>query len=327
VDPHDPASVPSGLLAGRVGLQVVEVTGADRLAYLDAVLSQRLRDATPGTVTSALQLDAHGAPTAVLDVVVRVEGLWLLVDEGQAPDVVPALAGRTFLQDARFAVRDDLAVVWVPAVPQDPAGTADREPAATAVASVAGTDVAAGSPPVAVEVPLRGWHVVVGADRVDALLDALVGAGASRADEPALAAAEVVLGVPRAGDEVAQGVLPEEVGLLPTHVHLDKGCYPGQEAVARMWMLGRPRRRLARVRTVGPVAAGWEAGEGRSRARITRVAGPVALAFVPPTTEVGARIEGDDGSAIEVLALVGDGVPQPGHDLAMTRRRDRRDVG
>ena len=318
-----PAGVP---LVGSPAVRVVEVTGADRLGYLDAVLSQRLRDAEPGTVTSALELDAHGSPTAVLDVVVRDAALWLLVPEAVADDLVPRLAGRTFLSDARFAERDDLDVVRVVA-PLPAPGDRRVEDRAAVAALLDGTVPSSGEPPVAVEVPVSGWHVVVPRVGTDDLVATLVAAGAVQVDGVGLEAAEVVHGVPRAGVEVAAGVLPEELGLLPTHVHLDKGCYPGQEAVARMWMLGRPRRRLARVRTVGEVGAGWEAGQGRDRTRVTRVApGGAGLALVPATTGPGVRFEAADGSAVEVLDLVGADRPQPGHDPAVPRRRDRRDA-
>jgi folate-binding protein YgfZ len=126
--------------------------------------------------------------------------------------------------------------------------------------------------------------------------------------------------VPRAPEEIATGRLPEELGLLPTHVHLDKGCYPGQEAVARMWMLGRPRRHLAVV----ALPAGTEPGPvGDSGVEVTRTAtvdgSTVGLALVGRGTAAGDRP--DDG--IEVLQLVGEGRPVPGHDPAVKRRRDR----
>jgi folate-binding protein YgfZ len=139
----------------------------------------------------------------------------------------------------------------------------------------------------------------------------------------------VAAGRPAWGREVAPPHLPEELGLLPTHVHLAKGCYPGQEAVARMWMLGRPRRRLARVRVADiagaqlPVAPGWSTGEGRETVEVTCVADDgTALAFVPGAAEPGSTVTTTD-AAITVLEVVGDDPVPPGHDPAMKRRRDR----
>jgi tRNA-modifying protein YgfZ len=172
---------------------------------------------------------------------------------------------------------------------------------------------------------------------VGRLVDALRGAGAVDAEAPLADAWRVEAGRPVWGVEIAPPHLPEELGLLPTHVHLAKGCYPGQEAVARMWMLGRPRRRLARVRIEGDPALladlgpGWRAGEGRDAVEVTTVAatapdaegGVHALAFVPGVSTVGERIGGVEGTTVEVVALVGDDPVPPGHDPAVLRRRDR----
>jgi folate-binding protein YgfZ len=59
-------------------------------------------------------------------------------------------------------------------------------------------------------------------------------------------------GLPRAGQELTDDVLAEEAGLLGSHVHLDKGCYPGQETVARVHNLGQVQRRLAGLRFQPP---------------------------------------------------------------------------
>ena len=59
-------------------------------------------------------------------------------------------------------------------------------------------------------------------------------------------------GSPRAGRELTDDVLAEEAGLLGSHVHLDKGCYPGQETVARVHNLGQVQRRLAGLRFQPP---------------------------------------------------------------------------
>jgi folate-binding protein YgfZ len=141
----------------------------------------------------------------------------------------------------------------------------------------------------------------------------------------------VAAGRPAWGREVNPPHLPEELGLLPSHVHLAKGCYPGQEAVARMWMLGRPRRRLARVRLTGPDAAdlapGRTIGEGRDTVELTSVSSATgaltALALVPGTAGPGDRLGDAATVVVEVLGLIGDDPQPPGHDPAMRRRRDR----
>ena len=168
---------------------------------------------------------------------------------------------------------------------------------------------------------------VVSVDVTDHL-ERLTAAGVEPADQTALEDWRIRAGIARWGREIVSGHLPEELGLLPTHVHLDKGCYPGQEAVARMWMLGRPRRRLAVVDVRGGAEPGWEAGEGRQRVTLTSITsdGATGLAFVPPDTdEGGAFTEGDVTVVVE--RVVGDTLDVPGHDPSVTRRRDRRGAG
>lgn len=298
---------------------LVEVTGSDRISYLEAVTSQAIADAKPFEVRGALHLDVHGAPLHAFDVLVHPERLWLLVPtRALAEDVVTVLGGRTFLADASFALQEGLVVAEL------------RGEDAEDVTAEAGLATGPGrwdSDDTLVRVGRRGGLDLVGeADDVDAAVERLVAAGARRGDAADLADARIEVGEPAWGHEIVAPHLPEELGLLPTHVHLAKGCYPGQEAVARMWQLGRPRRQLALVAGDRPLGTGDELGEGRRRITVTSAtrAGDRALAFVPGDAVPDARFEGADGQAITVLRLVGGGLPVPGADPNVTRRRDAR---
>lgn len=295
----------------------VDVTGAERASYLEAVCSQRVEDLRPGEVRGALYLDVHGATEAMFDLVALPDTLVLLAPTAAAEVVVDVLGGRTFLSDATFARTEDVALHL-------------RGEDAAEVAAAAGLDVdpeRVGRRDDGLLVIGRddGLDLVGPATVVDDAAASLRDAGAVDGDAARLEAWRVRTGQPAWGREVVAPHLPEELGLLPTHVHLAKGCYPGQEAVARMWMLGRPRRRLAVVDVEGAVDAGWTAGSGRRKATVTSVApdGEVALAFVPGTAEVGERIA-DETAAVVVRELVGEGRPVPGHDPSVTRRRDTR---
>jgi folate-binding protein YgfZ len=307
------------LLLTRSAERVVEVRGADRLAFLDATTTQALGDAPPGTGTAALVLDAHGAPLAMLEVLVLPERVLLVVpDEAGVATVMDVLAGRTFLSDARFAVLDlDVAVLH-----------GDGAEVAAAASGFAVADGAVVEHPDGVLVADArhgARRLVAAADALAAAADALRAAGAGEGGPGELDAWRVAVGEPTWGREVSAPHLPEELGLLPTHVHLSKGCYPGQEAVARMWMLGRPRRRLARVRLEGDAGPGSTIGSARDEVRVTAVlpGADVGLAFVPGGAARGDRFA-DAGTAVEVLDLPGDDPSPPGHDPAMRRRRDRR---
>ena len=68
-------------------------------------------------------------------------------------------------------------------------------------------------------------------------------------------ALRIAAGVPRIGLDTDHRTIPNEIGLLGVAVHLDKGCYRGQETVARVHTLGRPPRRLVRLHLDGSVDA------------------------------------------------------------------------
>jgi hypothetical protein len=92
-----------------------------------------------------------------------------------------------------------------------------------------------------------------------------------------------------------------------------------------MWMLGRPRRRLASLSIEGEIESGWSVGEGREQVVVTSVSPRhrLALGFVPGAAGVGSTFEDARGASVEVVRLPGDDRTPPGHDPAMTRRRDR----
>ena len=302
---------------GDAHVEVVRVTGEERQSYLDAVLSQRLRDVAPGTATAALELGPNGEPNGVLDVAVLDDEVLLLVPSVLAEDVVGRLAGRTFLSDAHFETVTDATVRRV----RGPAAHADA--ARAGLPATEGTATRVGE--VLVLVDAHGLLLVateVDRSALDGVVERLVAVGAVLADEEALDARELLTGRPRPPEEVVRGRLPEELGLLPTHVHLAKGCYPGQEAVARMWQLGRPRRRLVVLESDELLAPG-DHGDGRP-VTVTRSATvdgrAVALALAGRDVAVGD--EPVPGAVVR--EVVGEGRPVPGHDPSVQRRRDTR---
>ena len=95
---------------------------------------------------------------------------------------------------------------------------------------------------------IGGTELIV--DRA-ALDDAVSGTGLPLVGLGAWEALRVAAGRPRLGFETDHRTIPHEIGWLETAVHLDKGCYRGQETVARVHNLGRPPRRLVRVHLDG----------------------------------------------------------------------------
>jgi tRNA-modifying protein YgfZ len=323
----DLAEPPAAFLA-PLEVGAVRVRGQDRTSFLNNVLSQQVTGLGPGTVVSALHLDAKGSPLAVTDVAVLADRVVLLLPTpAVAEEVAASLGSRTFLADALLE-----------AVPVT--GRALRGETADEVAAALGADdlvkPADGDPSACLVrerdrcllVGRLGGLDLVGSEwEVARLAAVLEDAGATRLAAGGLEAWRVAHGVPSWDREIRPPHLPEEAGLLPTHVHLAKGCYPGQEAVARMWMLGRPRRRLAQVILDGDISEGWTTGSGRRSVEVTSAATyagePVGLAYVPADAQEGDRFDGDGGSVV-VRRFVGEGLAVPGRDPNVQRRRDRR---
>ena len=144
-----------------------------------------------------------------------------------------------------------------------------------------------------IEHPARDWRRVIGvveADKGGKLLAALERAGAAPAGMLAWEAARVAGWRPRVAFEVDERALPHELDWLRTAVHLNKGCYRGQETVAKLVNLGRPPRRLVELFLEGPVdelprtgdpvtSGGRKVGVVASAVRHPED-GPVALALV-----------------------------------------------
>jgi hypothetical protein len=297
------AAVRDGVVAvDRPDLATIGLRGHDVLHYLHAVCTQDIAGRRPGDAAEALLLSPKGRIEFAFRLAVLDDGVLLDTDAGAAP----ALAERL----ARFVFRYDVAV---------------EEPNRGAVSLLGpatdGALAAAGLPAPAAgraERPgpgLVAHRTAIGVDLVGP--DARAAAGAL--ERAGVAAGPVELwellrierGVPQAGRELTDDVLAEEAGLLGSHVHLDKGCYPGQETVARVHNLGHIQRRLAGLRFApGGLPApmtdlvtedGRRAGQLRSAVDHPEL-GPIGLAYVRRTVGPGDSVVAGDSLAT-VVAL------------------------
>lgn len=140
--------------------------------------------------------------------------------------------------------------------------------------------------------------------------DALIAAGARPVSDGAAEVLRVERGVPRYGVDLDDSTIPQEAGLNERAVSFDKGCYVGQETVARLHYKGKPTRHLRGLRLSEPAASGAELRLGdRVVGALGSVAvsprlGPIGLALVRREAEPGARVAvGGDEVAAEVVAL------------------------
>jgi folate-binding protein YgfZ len=328
-------------LVDRSHRGVVRVGGPDRLTWLHSLTSQHLSGLRPMRGTEALLLP-HG----------HVEHHLVLADDGQTTwiDVEPAtetaeglvggaVALTRFLDSMRFLLRVEPADVTATTAVLSVLGPEAAATVAQALADErtdlpadwaarpdddsAGPAAQTGRYPVARFGPAvlgrrmpYGVDLLVGRTELASVAQRLHAAGAAPAGLDAFEAIRIAAHRPRLGADTDHRTIPHEVGWLTGAVHLDKGCYRGQETVARVHNLGRPPRRLVLLHLDGSVAApgspvttaGRQVGFVGSSG-VHAELGPVALAMVkrsipddsalivrdPDGHDIAAQIDPDSG--------------------------------
>ncbi|MDH6237872.1 folate-binding protein [Cryobacterium sp. CG_9.6] len=258
------------LLAGRALVDlshhgVLAVSGPDRLTWLNSIASQELRSLAPGESTETLLLD----PSGRLEYAIRVldDGVqaWLLVEADELPGL------QAFLDKMKFTLRVQivdftLSYAAIGTMATDPAevlGALGAPVTAPNGSPLLWTDpwvsVARGGYQYAEtpEHPGASWHwaeALVPRSSLPALavsLAAQPATGTVPAGLIALEALRIAAWRPRRAMEVDDKTLPHELDWLRTAVHLNKGCYRGQETVAKVHNLGHPPRRLVMLHLDG----------------------------------------------------------------------------
>ncbi|MGC5006926.1 YgfZ/GcvT domain-containing protein [Streptomyces sp. DT203] len=258
---------------------VVTVTGSDRLAWLHLLLTQHVSELAPGQATEALILTANGHIEHALYLVDDGETVWAHVEPDTQGELVAYLESMKFFYQVEVADRtEDFAVVHLPAgsIEEVPEGVVVRE-------APHGRDLFL--PRADLEKYAAEHGPVAGILAYEAL--------------------RVEGHRPRLGFETDHRTIPHELGWIGTAVHLQKGCYRGQETVARVQNLGKPPRRLVFLHLDGsdvllpghgtPVRLAADGPDGRQLGFITTSArhhelGPIALALVKRNVAVDAEL-------------------------------------
>ncbi|GAB3793818.1 CAF17-like 4Fe-4S cluster assembly/insertion protein YgfZ [Nocardioides ungokensis] len=257
---------------------VVRIAGPDRLTWLHSLTTQFFMDLQPKQWTGALILSPQG----------HVEHAFFGYDDGEAfightePGHADALV--EFLDRMRFMMRvdatdvtDEIAVTWRPRSPHVDDGSSEVEVRASASVETSRGNQSRN--------PYADYEFVPRAQ-----LEDYAAAAGPACGMWAFEALRIARGEPRLGIDTDHRTIPNEVGWIGPAVHLEKGCYRGQETVARVHTLGRPPRRLTLLHLDGSEnrlpAAGAELRLGDrvvgfvgSSARHHEL-GPIALAVV-----------------------------------------------
>ncbi len=155
----------------------------------------------------------------------------------------------------------------------------------------------------------QGIDLICAAANAAALVAALAEAGAVEVSEEAAEIVRVESGRPRFGREMNTQTIPQEAGLNERAVSFTKGCYIGQETVARLHYKGKPNRHLRGLRLDAPARAGEEIAAGEREvgrvgtAVLSPAMGPLALAIVRREAEPGATVAVGEAGSAEVVAL------------------------
>ena len=153
-----------------------------------------------------------------------------------------------------------------------------------------------------------GVDVFCDAERTEGVRGALLAAGAGEASEADAEILRVETGRPRYGLDLDENVIPQEAGLNERAVSFEKGCYVGQETVARLFYRGKPNRHLRGLRLSAPVEAGavlrlGEKEVGRVTSPVsTPRHGPIALALVRRQAAPGDTLAVGDGSVTATVS-------------------------
>lgn len=294
---------------------VIAVTGEDRLSWLHSLSSQDLLSLAPGRSAETLFLDPSGRVEHAVRVLDDGATTWLLLDPQRASELVAWLERMRFMLRVEIADRSsDVAVVG-----SFGPGDAVHPLVSNGIPLVwqdTWPDVVGGGHGYAREhgEPWNAVETIVDGAELTRLADAAATGTLPVAGSLAFEALRIAAWRPRFATEADATTVPHELDWLRTAVHMSKGCYRGQETVAKVHNLGHPPRRLVMLHLDGsvsslpdPGAELWERGDDERRpvGRVTSAAvhhelGPIALAVVKRRTDPDATLETE--SAGEIVA-------------------------
>jgi folate-binding protein YgfZ len=279
----------SGLVGAWLDREVVRCVGGDATTFLQGQLSQDVAAMAPGTSRWSLVLQPQGRVEALVRVSRVGDDLLLDVEGGFGEAVIARLMRFKLRVDCELTLVDGWRCLAVRALPGlaggDELGALDTSSARV--------------------VAPTGWP---GVDGVDLLGPGVEVPGALPLDQSAVEGLRIVAGVPATGTELDESTIPAEAGrwLIDESVSFTKGCYVGQELVARVDSRGSntPRKlRRLELADVGAAPGAPILVDGEPVGALTSGSGTHALGYVRRSVEVPVRASvGGVGATVEALA-------------------------
>ena len=300
--------VPAALLDRSDQGGRLAISGAEARAALNGVVSNEVETLTPGHGVAAAVLTPKGKMLGDLRILDTGDELLLDMERPALQAVFDAIRHGLVGYDAELHKRTlqtgllsllgpaSRAVAGAPGLPDEELANAAGEIAGAPVRLIA-TDL--------------GVDVLCDAGDTAAVHAALVAAGAAEIGAEEAEVLRVESGRPRYGVDLDDSVIPQEAGLNERAVSFTKGCYVGQETVARLFYKGKPNRHLRGLRLSGPAAPGGALRLGErevgtlTSSVVSPALGPIGLALVRREAEPGAELEvaGEAGVTATVVAL------------------------
>ena len=281
----DQRALENGRAAVRVSAGVATVTGVDRVAVLNSVLTQKV-EGVAGSSFDSLELDGNGRIQKIVHAIATADSLILIVPGMSGAEIAAWVDSRVFLEDVSATDSDADLIVLGAVRPLSDTVWRDPWPQLQSGGFVYDLE------------QMDDWTYV------ESLWPAATVPPVPIVAESTFDAARIVAGRPALA-EVDATSLPHELGWLRTAVHLSKGCFPGQETIAKIHNVGHPPRRLVRLHLDGSDSEFAQRGDtvlvdGTAVGIVTTAAhhfedGPVALAVIKRNVDAEAPLAVDRG--------------------------------
>ncbi|HXS63842.1 MAG TPA: glycine cleavage T C-terminal barrel domain-containing protein [Streptosporangiaceae bacterium] len=302
------ALVTSAGLVDRSDRDVIKITGADRLTWLNNLSTQKVDQLAPGSAAQTLILSPHGHVEHQLSLVDDGEATWVHTEPGEATSLIEFLTSMKFMMRVETA---DLTADYAVLTTMGP----DRPSVASGAAATMDFGYAT--------------DLLVERPNLAKAAEEATGQGIRLAGMWAHEALRIAGHRARFGTDTDHRTIPHEVGWIESAVHLTKGCYRGQETVARVHNLGHPPRRLVMLHLDGSEDRLPPHGEQvllddkavgfiGSSARHYEL-GPIALALIKRTVPVDATLAAAGVSAAQEVIVS----PDAGANVKITLNRRR----
>jgi folate-binding protein YgfZ len=270
------------LYADRSGRGKLRLTGPQRAWFLHQILTQAFEDVKPGDARDAALITAHGRMVGYLETVATDDAILAHFE----PELTATLPDeiRRYVFATEVEIEDVTEVMGLVLV----VGRGWEEAASVVAGAVLHPTRSFGTP---------AGYLWVGRDDVASVAPALEQQGVQRATEDELEVLRIEAGVARWGRDMDSKSFPQEAGIDEWAVHYDKGCYVGQEAMAKIHFRGKVNRRLRKLSASASLRPGDEVTvEGQKIGTVTSAADHRGLALVRFDVEPGTEARAGDAT-------------------------------